>query len=174
VTEDWKGSPHLLTYRQTERTFGPGRGRARQGRARRAPVTGAAGGLRRPPRGQHLRPGHRRQHGAGCGLDGPGVLLPPPAGQGRGLRRPRGLLGPPQEQPAAQPGRAVLRLLLLRRDHDARRGRPRHRGVRAPRHGVVVPARSGARAGARADRDARRRPPARRRAGRLRLRPPRR
>ena len=98
---------------------------------------------------------------------------PPPARGGR-LRRPRSVLGAPQEQPAAQRRRAVLRLLLLRRDHDARGERPGRPRVRPPRHGIVVPPRPGPRAGARADRDARGRDPARRRPDRLRLRPPRR
>ena len=46
VIADWKHGPHLLTYRQTERTFGLVAGRARQGRTRRAAVAGAAGALR--------------------------------------------------------------------------------------------------------------------------------
>src|SRR2546429_306445 len=64
----------------------------------------------------------------------------PPAGKGRGLRRPGAPLGPPQEQPARPQRRAVLRLLLLGWHHDARgerAGRPR---IRPPRHGVVLPA----------------------------------
>ena len=80
---------------------------------------------------------------------------PGPRRQGRRLRRPRGLLGPPQEQPAAQPGRAVLRLLPVRRDHDARGERARRPRARPPRHAVVVPARPGPRLRPRADRDAR-------------------
>ena len=60
---------------------------------------------------------------AGRGLDGPGILLPAPAARHQRLRRPRSVLGPPQEQPAAQRRRAVLRLLPLRRGHDARRER---------------------------------------------------
>ena len=124
VIADWKHGPHLLTYRQTERTFGLVAGAARQGRAGRAALRPAAGHLRRPARG--IGPGavQGRQHVAGRGLDGPGVLLPAPARPGRRLRRPRGILGTPQEQPAAQPGRAVLRLLPVRRDHDARGERP--------------------------------------------------
>ena len=60
----------------------PRRRRPRQGRAGRAALRPAAGHLRRPARG--IRPGgvQGRQHVAGGGLDGPGVLLPAPAGQG--------------------------------------------------------------------------------------------
>ena len=138
----------------------PGRGRPRQGRAGRAALRPAAGGLRRPAGG--IGPGavQARQQVAGGGLDRPGVLLPAPAARHRRLRRPRGILGPPQEQPAAQRGRAVLRLLPVRRGHDARgerAGRPR---ARPPRHHIVMPARPGPRVRARADRDARRRDPA--------------
>ena len=154
---DWKHGPHLLTYRQTEYTFGLVADGPRQGRAGRAALAGAAGGLRRPAGG--LRPGgvQGRQHVAGRGLDGPGVLLPAPAARHQRLRRPRGVLGTPQEQPAAQRGRAVLRLLPVRRDHDARGERARRPRARPPRHGVVVPARPGPRVRPRPDRDARRR-----------------
>ena len=152
----------------------PGRRRPRQGPARRAALRPAAAPLRRPARGIHPGAVQGRQHVAGGGLDGPGILLPAPAARHQRLRRPRGVLGPPQEQPAAQPRRAVLRLLPLRRDHDARgkrAGRPR---ARPPRHAVVVPARPGPRLRSRADRDARPGDPARRHPRRLRLRPPRR
>jgi hypothetical protein len=75
VITEWKHGPHRLTYRQAERTFG------------------LAG----------IHPGAVQEHQpvAGGGLDGPGVLLPAPARQGRALRRHRGILGTPQEQPAA-------------------------------------------------------------------------
>ena len=42
VLADWKNGPHLLTYRQTEYTFGLVARRARQGRAGRAAVAGTA------------------------------------------------------------------------------------------------------------------------------------
>jgi len=81
--------------------------------------------------------------------------FPGPAARHQRLRRPRGVLGAPQEQPAAQRGRAVLRLLPVRRGHDGRgerAGRPR---VRPPRRAVVGPARPGPRLRPRAGRDAR-------------------
>src|SRR5450755_5187346 len=56
--------------------------------------------------GKHPGGVQGHQHVAGRGLDGPGVLLPAPARQRRALRRPRSLLGTPQEQPDAQPRRA--------------------------------------------------------------------
>ena len=138
----------------------PGRGRRRQGRAGRAALRPAAGHLRRPARGIGPGPVHRRQHLAGGGLDRPGLLLPAPAARHQRLRRPRSVLGPPQEQPAPQPGRAVLRLLPVRRHHGARGERARRPRVRPPRHGVVLPARPGPRLRPRADRAARRRDPA--------------
>ena len=145
VIADWKHGPHRLTYRQTERTFGL--------------VTGALG--KDDPDGlpsaalqaicddllEASDPGRvqGRQHVAGGGLDRPGILLPAPARAAARLRRPRSLLGTPQEQPAAQPGRAVLRLLPVRRDHDARGERPGRPRARPPRHGLVVPRRPGPR-----------------------------
>ena len=174
VLEDWETGPHLLTYRQTERTFGLVASALDEDRPRRAALRPAAAPLRRPARGIHPGRIQGRQPVAGRGLDRPGVLLPATAGQGRPLRRPRGLLGTPQEQPAAQPRRAVLRLLPVRRDHDARRARPRRPRVRPPRHRVIVPPRPGPRARPGPDRDARGRDPARRHARRLWLRLPRR
>src|SRR6266536_2275541 len=40
------------------------------------------------------------------------------------MRGPRGLLGPPHQQPARPPGRDVLRLLPAGRHHDPRGSRP--------------------------------------------------
>ena len=137
----------------------------RPGRATRSARTsptgcppGAAGDLRRPAGGH---PSRRQFKDASTSLavdwtDLESFSRPPPA-RGGPLRRPRGLLGAPQEQPAAQPGRAVLRLLPLRRDHDARGERARRPRARPPRHGLVVPARPGPRVRPGPDRDARRR-----------------
>ena len=155
VIADWKHGPHQLTYRQTERTFGLVAAALGKDQPDGLPSAGAAGGLRRPARGQHPGPVQGRQHVAGGGLDRPGILLPAPAARHQRLRRPRSLLGSPQEQPAAQPGRAVLRLLPVRRDHDARGERPGRPRTRPPRHGLVTPARPGPRLRPRADRDAR-------------------
>jgi hypothetical protein len=133
----------------------PGGRRAGQGRARWAALRPAAGRLRRPARGLHPGQVQGLQHVAGGGLDRPGVVFPAPAARHQRLRRPRGVLGAPQEQPAAQRGRAVLRLLPVRRGHDGRgerAGRPR---VRPPRRAVVGPARPGPRLRPRAGRDAR-------------------
>ena len=87
---------------------------------------------------------------------------PGPRRPGRPLRRPRGLLGTPQEQPVAQRERAVLRLLLLRRHHDARGEQAARPRVRPSHDALVVPVRPGTRPRARPGRDARRRRPARR------------
>ena len=100
VLADWKNGPHLLTYRQAEYTFGL--------------VAGALGkdepdGLPSPELQrtcddllEAIRPGgvQGRQLVAGRGLERPGVLLPAPAARHQRLRRPRGLVGAPQEQPA--------------------------------------------------------------------------
>src|SRR5262249_20242418 len=133
-----------------------------------------AGGLRRPA--GSLRPGgaQGRQRLAGRGLDRPGNLLPAPAARHPRLRRSGGVLGPPQEQPAAQPRRAVFRLLLPRRDHGARgerRAGPRTHPAHDP---VSLPPRPRPRPGPGPDRDAGARHPARRHPRRFRLLPPRR
>ena len=78
VIADWKHGPHQLTYRQTERTFGLVTAALGKDQPDGLP-SGAAGGLRRPARSEHPGPVHRRQHVAGRGLDGPGILLPAPA-----------------------------------------------------------------------------------------------
>ena len=120
VIADWKHGPHQLTYRQTEYTFGLVADVAGKDEPDGLPsdqLQGICDGLL----GASIPGGiHRRQPVAGGGLDGPGVLLPAPATRDQRLRRSGGLLGPPQEQPAAQPGRAVLGLLPVRRRHDAR------------------------------------------------------
>ena len=82
------------------------------------------------------------------------------------------ILGAPQERPAALRRRAVLRLLLLRRHHDARRARPAGPGVRAADHPLIMRHRPCPRARPRPDRATRRRDRARRHPRRLRLRPP--
>ena len=83
VIEDWKHGPHLLTYRQTERTFGLVAGALAKDEPGGLPSAPAAAHLRRPARGIHPGAVQGRQQVAGGGLDGPGVLLPAPARQGR-------------------------------------------------------------------------------------------
>ena len=173
VITDWKNGPHLLTYRQTERTFGL--------------VTAALGKDR--PDGLPSRalqaacddlleasiPEQFKDTSTSLAVDWTDLesfSRPPPA-RGGPCADPEAL-GAPQEQPAAPHRRAVLRLLPLRRDHDARRERPAGSRVRPPRQPLLVPQRPGPRVRARPDRDARRRDPARRRPRRFRLRPPRR
>ena len=134
----------------------PGRGRARQGRARRAAVRPRCSGICDDLLEASV-PEEFKDASASLAVDWTDLesFSRPPPRQGRRLRRPRGVLGPPQEQPAAQRRRAVLRLLPVRRDHDARGERARRPRARPPRHGVVVPARPGPRLRPRADRDAR-------------------
>ena len=90
------------------------------------------------------------------------------------MRRPRGRLGTPQQQPARPQRRDVLRLLPVRRHHGARGKRPGRARAGPPDDPVLLPPGPGPRPGPRADRDARGRHPARRHHRRLRLRPPRR
>ena len=153
----------------------PGRGRARQGRARRAAIRrrspAVCDNLLEATIPEEFKDASRL---AGRGLDGHGDLLPAPARQRRGLRRPRSLLGPPQEQPAAQRKRAVLRLLPLGMCHDARRERPGCPRTRPPHDPVVLPPRPRPCPGPGPDPDAGRRYPARRHPRRLWLRSPRR
>src|SRR5690349_13661391 len=101
VTADWTRGPHLLTYRQTEYTFGliaDALGTDVPDGLPSGPLQGICDALL-----EASTPGpvQGRQHVAGGGLDGPGLLLPAPAARNPRLRRPRGVLGPPQEQPAA-------------------------------------------------------------------------
>ena len=173
VIAAWKHGPHRLTYRQTA-DIQPGQHGPQRGRPRRAALAGAAGDLRRPAGGLHFGGVQGHQQLAGGGLDGPGLLLPAPVRPRRGLRRPRSLVGAPQEQPAAQPGRAVLRLLPLRRDHDARGERAARPRARPPRRRLLLPLQPGPRLRPGPDPDARPALRARRPARRLRLRPPRR
>ena len=141
VIADWKHGPHLLTCRQTERTFGlvtAALGKDAPDGLPSPALQAVCDDLLEASIPDQFK--HASTSLAG-GLDGPGVLLPAPAARNQRLRRPRGILGPPQEQPAAQPGRAVLRVVPVRRDHDARRERARCPRARPPRHAVVLPAR---------------------------------
>ena len=123
VLADWERGPHLLTYRQTERTFGLVAGALGTGGPDGLPAAAGASATacwRRPSRRSSRTPAGRWRWTGRTWSPSPGPRLP-----GRtGVRRPRGVLGPPQEQPAAQRGRAVLRVLPVRRDNDAGRGRP--------------------------------------------------
>ena len=115
VIADWKHGPHQLTYRQTERTFGlvaDALAKDEPDGLPSRPLQAACDDLLEASIPEQFKDASSV---AGRGLDGPGVLLPPPAGQRRPVRRPRSVLGAPQEQPAAPRRRAVLRLLLLRR-----------------------------------------------------------
>ena len=177
VIADWHGTPHRLTYRQTERTF--------------ALIAAALGkddpdGL--PSQGLQRTcddlleasvPEQYKDASASLAVDWTDVESfsrpPPPAArrQPRRLRRPRSILGAPHRQPARPRRRDVLRLLRLGCHHDPRREQPAHPRTGPPVHPVLLPARPGPRLHPRPDRHARRRDHARRRARRLRLRPPR-
>ena len=111
VLADWRDGPHQLTYRQTEYTFGL---------VARALAKGEPGGLPSAALAgicddllEASVPGEFKDASASLAVDWTDLesfSRPPPA-KGGPPRRPRGVLGAPQEQPAAQPGRAVLRLL---------------------------------------------------------------
>ena len=145
-----------------------------QGRIRRPALAYSRPDLQRPGGGQHPRPVQAGLKLAGGGLDRRRDLLPAPAPRHQRLRRPRSLLGAPLRRRPRPGQRAVLRLLRLRRHHDARRTPPP-----GPRAGpaddrLLLPHRPGPRHGPGANPDSPRRHPARRHPGRLRLRTPRR
>ena len=95
VTADWKHGPHLLTYRQTEYTFGLVANAARHGRSRTGCPPARCRHLRRVARGIRPWTVQTHQHLASRGLDRPGVLLPaPPPG---GACPIRSLVGASQE-----------------------------------------------------------------------------
>ena len=115
VTAEWKHGPHLLTYRQAERTFGL----VADALARDEP-DGLPSGRLQATCDDLLEasvPEEFKDASSSLAVDWTDMETfsrPPPAKGGR-VRRPRGLLGAPQEQPAAQRRRAVLRLLPVRR-----------------------------------------------------------
>ena len=90
------------------------------------------------------------------------------------MRRPRSVLGTPQQQPARTERRTVLRLLPVRRHHDGRRTQPRRARTGPQDDPHLLPPRPGPRPGPRACPHARPRHRPRRHPRRLRLRPPRR
>jgi len=119
VIAGWKHGPHQLTYWQTERTFGlaaDAAGKDEPTGCRRASCRAYAMTCWKPASRTSSRTAAGRWPWTGPTWS----PSPAPARPGRPLRRPRSLVGTPQEQPAAQPGGAVLRVLPVRRDHDAR------------------------------------------------------
>src|SRR5262249_23915062 len=161
VLTDWKNGAHLLTYRQTEYTFRV----VARALAKHEPVglpspelQAACDGLLEASGPEELKAASASLAVAWTDLE---LISPPPAPGGARARRRSGAgLGPPQEQPAAQSGRAVFRLLLLRRDHGARgerRGSPRTPPAHDP---VFLPPRPRPRPGPGPDRDAGARHPA--------------
>ena len=161
VLTDWKHGPHLLTYRQTERTFGL--------------VTGALG--KDEPGGlpsQALQavcdglleasvPEEFKDASSSLAVDWTDLesfSRPPPA-KGGDCADPEASWGHRKNN-------------LLRREDELffgyyfsagimmpERARPRRPRTRPPRHGIVLPPRPGPRVRARPDRDARGRDPAR-------------
>ena len=122
--EDWKTGPHLLTYRQTERTFGLVAGALAKDVPDGLPSQALARICDDLLEAIHPRSVQGRQHVAGRRLDRRGNLLPAPVARHQRLRRPRSLLGTPLRRRPRPGQRAVLRLLRLGRHHDARRARP--------------------------------------------------
>jgi hypothetical protein len=108
VIADRKHGPHLLTCRQIERTFGL---------ATAAPGKDAPGGLPAPALPavcdgllEASIPDQFKDAGTSLAADRADLesFSRPPVARNQRLRRPRSLVGPPQEQPAAQPGRAAF------------------------------------------------------------------
>jgi hypothetical protein len=99
VLEDWTAGPHLLTYRQTERTFGLAAGALAKDVPDGLPSDTLAG-ICDDLLEASIPAEHKHASPAGGGLDRRGDLLPPPAARQPRLRRPRGLLGPPLRRAA--------------------------------------------------------------------------
>ena len=125
VTEDWKTGPHLLTYRQTERTFGLVADALAKDEPDGLPSQTSS------PRSATTcwRPSIPEEHkhaSTALAVDWTDVetFSRPPAPRHQRLRRPRGLLGTPLRRRPRPGQRAVLRLLRLGRHHDARGARP--------------------------------------------------
>ena len=172
VTASWKTGPHHLTYRQTEHTFRLMAGALAKDEPDGVPAPALQAACDQLLEAKHPRRRQERQPGAGRGLDRHGELVPAPPPRQHRMRRPRGLLGPPQLQPQRPQRRDVLRLLPVRR-HDGRRGeRPARPRAGTAHDLVLVRPRPRPRPRPRAAANARRRHPAGRPAGRLRLLPP--
>ena len=173
VLADWKNGPHLLTYRQAEYTFGL--------------VTAALGkdepdGLPSPELQRACDdlleasvPEEFKDASTSLAVDWSDLesfSRPPPRGTSD-CADPEASWGHRKNNLAGRRGRAVLRLLPVGRGHGARRAGPARPRARPPHDRLLLPPRPRPRFHPRPDRDARRRHPARRRAGRLRLLPPR-
>jgi len=172
VITGWKNGPQQLTCRQTERTFGL----VVAALAKDAPdgrpsalLTAICDDL---PEAS-IPPEHKNASTA-LAVDWTDLETfsrPPPA-KGGGSADPRGLLGPPPQQPAGHQSRAVLRLLPAGSHHHARRARLPGPRASPPRHPHLLRPRPRPRARPRPHRAATARHPARRHPRRLRLRPP--
>ena len=114
VIEDWKTGPHLLTYRQTERTFGLAAGALAKDAPDGLPSATLAvicdDLLEASIPGEHK---HASTAPGGGLVDVETFSAPVPRHQR--LRRPRGLLGTPLRRRPRTGQRAVLRLLRLER-----------------------------------------------------------
>ena len=174
VIADWKHGPHLLTYRQTERTFGL----VADALARTSPAgcpparcrqSATTCSRRRIP--EQFKDGSRSLAVDWTDLES--FSRPPPHGtsdcadpEASWGHRKNNLL---RSQDELFYGYYLSAGFMMPEENGP--GRPR---ARPPRHAVVAPARPGPRLRPRADRDARPADPARRHPRRLRLRPPRR
>ena len=174
VIADWKHGPHQLTYRQTERTFGL----VADALAKDIPdglpsqtLTAICDDLL-----EASIPDEFKDASTSLAVDWTDLetFSRPAVPRHQRLRRPRSLLGTPLRRRPRPGQRAVLRLLPLRRHHDARGARPARPRAGPADDRLLLPPRPGPRPGPGAHRDARRRHPPRRHPGRLRLRPPRR
>ena len=113
VSADWKTGPHLLTYRQVEHTFrlitrALGKDTARTARPRPRLHRHSATSLLEASIPAELKDATA---GAGRRLDRRGDLVPAAPPRQHRVRRPRGVLGAPQLQPARPQRRDVLRVL---------------------------------------------------------------
>ena len=173
VVADWADGPHRLTYRQTEYTFGLAAGALAKDEPDGLPSAALAGIC--DDLLEASVPGEFKDASASLAVDWTDLETfsrPPPA-KGGPCADPEASWGHRKNNLPARI-RAVLRLLPVRRNHGARGEQAARPRAHPADDRVLLPPGPRPRPGPGPDGDAGTRHPARRRARRLRLRPPRR
>ena len=175
MTRGLETGPHLLTYRQTEYTFGLVAGALGQGRA----ATGCPRGRCRSVCDDLLEasvPEEFKDASTSLAVDWTdlGSFSRPPPPRDGDCADPEASWGHRKNNLLRSENELFFGYYLSAAVMMPDENGPARPRARPPRHPLLVPARPGPRPGPRADRDARGRHPARRHPRRLRLRPPRR